>query len=163
MLSNKEFDERLQINNFEELEKEFQQAKNFFENLNDEIKCDEVQLRFPDFYPLDQEIVIKFPTYKIRIINNKMSHNDLRELLKGIYNYQIDEETNVVIFPSLKPVQSTAIHCLETNLDSNARTAEEIVKRLEEHCIRAERCVDCGYYSIPIKVDEEGCITVIKR
>ncbi|NFH45694.1 hypothetical protein FC976_00310 [Clostridium sporogenes] len=163
MLSSKKIDEKLQNYNFQELEKEFQRGKNFFENLNEKIKWDEIQLKFPAFCLVNQEIIIKFPTYKIRIINNKMSHNDLRELLKDIYNYQIDEETNVVMFSSLEPVQSTAIHCLETNLDANTCTAKEIEKKLEEQHIRTERCVDYGYYCIPIKVDEEGYITVIKR
>ncbi|NFO11227.1 hypothetical protein FDB29_08970 [Clostridium botulinum] len=163
MLSSKEFDKKLHIDNFQELEKEFQQARKFFENLNDKIKYNEVKLKFPAFGLFNQEIRIKFPTYKIRIINNKMSHDDLRELLKGIYNYEIRDEPNVVMFPSLRPVQSTAIYCLEINLDANTRIAEKIEKKLGDHHIRTERCVDSAQYSIPITVDEEGYIMVIER
>lgn len=49
ILNSKEFEERLQLNNFSELETEFQKTKNFFEHLNEKIKCDEVSLRFPAF------------------------------------------------------------------------------------------------------------------
>jgi len=163
ILNSKEFEERLQLNNFSELETEFQKTKNFFEHLNEKIKCDEVSLRFPAFCLWEQEIRIKFPTFKIRIINHKKSHSELQELLKDVGIYSIYEETNVVKLPGLNPVQSTAIHCLEVGLDRNIRTADKIEELLNDNQIQTQRCVDSGHYLIPIKVDEEGYIKIIQK
>ena len=94
-----------------------------------------------------------------------MSYEDLEKILKGAGNFRIYDEANVVIWGTLKPVQSTAIHCLESSLDENVKTAKEVRKRLEENKIHSEICVDSGHYLIPIKVDEdngEKYITIMK-
>lgn len=106
--------------------------------------------------------MIKFPTYKIRIINIQMTHDKLYEILKNSGNYQIYEEANVIMYPSFNPVKSTAIHCLEDNLKDNQSTAEKIEKKLEMLNINYQRCVSYGLYCIPIEVDEDGYIRVKK-
>lgn len=58
MLNSKEFNDKLQSNNLKELEKDYQEAKSFFEAPDQELKCD--------------DILKKFPTYKIRVINGKV-------------------------------------------------------------------------------------------
>lgn len=161
MVNSKEFEEKLQKDSFEELENDFQQTKSIFEKLEEKIKYDEVQLNYPAFGLCKQEIRIKFPTYKIRIIDNEMSHEKLREILKDIGNYQIYDESNVVIIPSFNPVKSTAIHCLESSLSENTKTAEKIEKKLNDNNVRTERCVTSGHYRIAIKVDKEGYIKKI--
>ena len=162
MLSSKEFNEKLQLKNFKELEEEFQKAKIFFENLNYPIKCDDIESKFPAFCLFNEEIRLKFPTYKIRIINSKMNHNDLQKLLGNAGNFLIYEEANVRLLHSLEPVQSTAIHCLESSLSENESTADKIEDILNKNRIRTERVVDSGHYRIPIKVDDKGYATVIK-
>lgn len=163
MLNSREFDEKLQINNFEKLEEEFEQAKKFFEHLNNKIKYNEVELNFPAYCYEKQEIRIKFPAYKIRIINNgEINYNDLQELLKNIYSYKIECENSVFNIHSFKPVHSINIRCLGTNLYESLCVAEKIEERLKEENIHTERCVDYGYYRIPMRVNEEGYITIIK-
>ena len=123
MLSSKDFDDKLQLDNFEELEKEYQSTKKLFLGLNNKIKCDDVALKYPAFCYGEETLIIKFPTYKIRVINNKFECEKSDELLGHCGNYRVYEEGNVVIMPSLKHVQSTAIHCLEDSLDENEKTA----------------------------------------
>lgn len=162
MLTSKEFDTNLQLDNFDKLEKEYQDTKKFFQKLSENIKCDEVEIKFPAFCSFKQHIMIKFPTYKIRIINIQMTHDKLYEILKNSGNYQIYEEANVITYPSFNPVKSTAIHCLEDNLKDNQSTAEKIEKKLEMLNINYQRCVSYGLYCIPIEVDEDGYIRVKK-
>ena len=65
ILNSKEFEERMRLSNFSELETEFQKTKKFFEHLNEKVKYDEVSLIFPAFCIEKKEIKIKFPTFKI--------------------------------------------------------------------------------------------------
>lgn len=105
MLNSKEFNDKLQSNNLKELEKDYQEAKSFFEAPDQELKCDDISK--------------KFPTYKIRVINGKVSQEELDEILKGIGRYEIYEEVNVFSYPEFDSVNSIAIHCLEDNLEAN--------------------------------------------
>ena len=162
MLSCKEFDTKLQIDNFKMLEQEYQQTKKFFRELNEKFKCDDLEIKFPAFCSFNQHIMIKFPTYKIRVVNSEMTHDELYEILKGSGNYKIYEEPNVVMYPSLKPVKSTAIHCLEDNLNYNQNMAEKIEMKLKNININYQRCVSYGLYCIPIEVDEHGYLLVTK-
>lgn len=160
MLSSQMFENKLNINNFQELEDAFQSTKKFFENLNEQIKSHEVSDRFPAYCFQDNQIHIKLPTYKVRIINNTLSHEELTNLLGSIGHYGIYEETNVCLLPSLEPVQSTAIHCLESNLSANQKTAEDIKKALLSQNILSERCVTSAIHIIAITVDEQGFIHI---
>ena len=162
MLSSREFDEQLQLDNFEKLEEEYQSTKKFFLELNDKIKCDDVALQYPAFCYGEETLIIKFPTYKIRVINNKFDYDKSDEILSNCGNYRVYEEGNVVTMPSLNSVQSTAIHCLEDSLDENEKVSIEIQSRLKKEGIYSEKCVTSGYYCIPIVVDEEGYITKVK-
>jgi len=162
VLSSKEFNEKLNIDNMKELEMEFQKTIKFFTNLNDKIKCDEVEFQFPAYCLINQAVYIKFPTYKIRILHDEISIEEIHQLLKdlNINNYEIYKETNVVLSQSSKTENSIVIHCLSTNLDANTSAADEILKKLKEKKkdIKAEKCVDYGCYCIRINVDEEGYI-----
>lgn len=163
MLSSKEFDNKLQDDNLGELEKESQSAREVFKHLdNKKIKRDEVELKYPAFCLFDKQLRIKFPTYKIRISNNQISYDDLQKLLDGINNCIIYEESNVVEIPSLNPIQSIAVHCLGSDLNQNIRIADNIEKRLNKDNIYTQRCVTSGHYCIPINVDKEGYIEVLK-
>ncbi len=162
-MNSKEFEERLQLENFEELENEFQKTKDFFLNLQEKITCEEVQQRFPAFCFCKQQIRVKFPTYFIRIIDNQISYSDLESLLSGQGNYFIYEETNVVRIPTLEPVHSLAIHCLETSLTENKKLAEKIENILKQNNIVSERCVSSGHYLIPIKVDDNGFVCISNK
>ncbi|MCR0417200.1 hypothetical protein MKC71_06985 [[Clostridium] innocuum] len=157
-MTSKEFEDKLQLKNFSELEEEFQKTKEYFENLQDKITCEEVSEKFPAFCFLKREIRIKFPTFKVRVIDNQIAYKDLKELLKGLGNFAIYEELNVLRVPSLEPVSSLAIHCLEVGLAANENIAEKIKKKLEENHIISERCVTSGHYCIPIEVDGAGYI-----
>lgn len=42
MLNSKEFNDKLQSNNLKELEKDYQEAKSFFEAPDQELKCDDI-------------------------------------------------------------------------------------------------------------------------
>lgn len=161
-MNSKEFEENLQLKNFEELEQEYQKTKDFFLNLIENITCEEVPQRFPAFCFCKQEIRIKFPTYFIRIIDNQIDYSELENLLCGQGNFFIYEETNVVKIPSLEPVHSLAIHCLETSLAENKELAEKIESILAKRKIISERCVSSGHYVIPMQIDENGYIHIQK-
>lgn len=161
-MNSKEFDEQLQLKNFDKLEESYQHAKNFFLHLNDNITCVEVSQRFPAFCLYNREIRIKFPTYFIRIINRQIPCSDLEKLLNGQGNYYIYEEPNVIKLSTFEPVHSLAIHCLEPSLTENTTLAERIENILKQNNITTERCVSSGHYLIPIKVNENGYIKVIK-
>ena len=47
MLNSKEFNDKLQSNNLKELEKDYQEAKSFFEAPDQELKCDDISKKFP--------------------------------------------------------------------------------------------------------------------
>lgn len=162
-MNSQQFEDRLQLNNFEELEKEFQKTKNYFENLqSNTITCDEVQMKFPAFCFYNKEIRIKFPTYKIRVINNQISYEELEKLLDGQGNFIIDTEPNVFTFTesTLKQVNSIAINCVESTLKKNIATAQKIEEKLASEQIISERCVTSWHYSIPIEVDDNGYISL---
>lgn len=159
-MNSKEFEEKLLLINFEVLEREFQQAKNYFSSLQDKITCNEVEQKFPAFCFGNEEIRIKFPTYKIRVIDNQIEHEDLEKLLQGKGSFVIYEETNIIRIPSGENVHSIAIHCLENDLKTNKQTAEKIEKELIKKDIRFERCVASGHYCIPIEVDDEGYLSI---
>lgn len=162
-MNSKEFESKLQLDNFDLLEKEFQDTKKFFEQLQDNILSQDVSLKFPAFCFCGQEIRVKFPTYKIRIIDNQIGYANLNELLKGQGNFGIYEETNVVKLPSLQPVQSIAIHCLETDLKANTSTATRIEEILSKQNIQSERCVTSGHYCIQIRIDNEGFVHLLNE
>lgn len=144
MLNSKEFNDKLQSNNLKELEKYYQEAKSFFEAPDQELKCDDISK--------------KFPTYKIRVINGKVSQEELDEILKGIWRYEIYEEVNVFSYPEFDSVNSIAIHCLEDNLEANQSTAGKIEDKLKENDINCERWVSYGLHPILVKVNKEGKI-----
>ena len=144
MLNSKEFNDKLQRNNLKELEKDYQEAKSFFEAPDQELKCDDISK--------------KFPTYKIRVINGKVSQEELDEILKGIGRYEIYEEVNVFSYPEFDSVNSIAIHCLEDNLEANQSTAGKIEDKLKENDINCERWVSYGLHPILVKVNKEGKI-----
>lgn len=144
MLNSKEFNDKLQSNNLKELEKDYQEAKSFFEAPDQELKCDDISK--------------KFPTYKIRVINGKVSQEELDEILKGIWRYEIYEEVNVFSYPEFDSVNSIAIHCLEDNLEANQSTAGKIEDKLKENDINCERWVSYGLHPILVKVNKEGKI-----
>ena len=144
MLNSKEFNDKLQSNNLKELEKDYQEAKSFFEAPDQELKCDDISK--------------KFPTYKIRVINGKVSQEELDEILKGIGRYEIYEEVNVFSYPEFDSVNSIAIHCLEDNLEANQSTAGKIEDKLKENDINCERWVSYGLHPILVKVNKEGKI-----
>lgn len=160
MLTSKEFDEKLRSDKFQELEEEFQHTKSFFESLNEKIVCTEVESKFPAFC-WDNHILIKFPTYKIRIKNNKMSQDALQKKLVNVGNFRIYDES-IYVSHTWESVQLTAIHCLEDSLDKNIEIATKIENILNQENICTERWVDCGYYPILIE-KEEGYIKVIKN
>lgn len=161
-MNSKEFEEHLQLKNFNDLEDQYQKAKEFFLNLKEKITCDEVSQRFPAFCFCNQEIRVKFPTIFIRIINNQISYSDLKNILAGQGNLCISVETNVVKIPTFEHVQSLAIHCLEISLSENEKLAEKIESILKQKNIMSERCVTSGHYLIPIEVDDSGYISIIK-
>ena len=163
MLNSKEFDNNLNIDKFSELESYYQQTKKHFEQLTDKIKSDEVALKFPAFCYLKEYLMIKFPTFKIRFINSKLNHDEINKILKDSGNFKIYAECNIITIPSLKPVHSIAIHCLEDNLSKNEKLASEIQSKLEKEGIYSEKCVTSGYYSIPIVIDKEGYIAGIRN
>ena len=144
MLNSKEFNDKLQSSNLKELEKEYQEAKSFFEAPDQELKCDDISK--------------KFPTYKIRVINGKVSQEELDEILKRIGRYEIYEEVNVFSYPEFDSVNSIAIHCLEDNLEANQSTAGKIEDKLKENDINCERWVSYGLHPILVKVNKEGKI-----
>ena len=104
------------------------------------------------------DISKKFPTYKIRVINGKVSQEELDEILKGIGRYEIYEEVNVFSYPEFDSVNSIAIHCLEDNLEANQSTAGKIEDKLKENDINCERWVSYGLHPILVKVNKEGKI-----
>ena len=159
-MNSKEFEEYLQLKNFDKLEEQYQQAKSFFLNLEENITCEEVPQRFPAFCFCKREIRIKFPTYLVRIISNQISLPKLEELLEDQGNLCIYKEPNVVKIPKSAPRQLWAVHCLETSLEKNKNLADKIEKLLERKKIMSERCVSSGHYLIPIKVDENGYICI---
>lgn len=161
MYNSKEFEDHLRLKNFDELEKQFQETKKIFLDLKDDILYSEIKEKFPAFGFFEQEVRIKFPTYFIRIIDNQITQSELEQLL-GIDQYSISEETNVVKFPSLKPVHSLAVHCLKTSLAENLALAEKIENILQHHNITSERCVSSGHFIIPITVDDNGYIKIKK-
>lgn len=160
-MNSKEFENHLQLKNFEELDRQYKNAKNFFLNLQEQITCKEVSERFPAYCLFNQEIRIKFPTYFIRIINNQITYRDLEDLLEGLGNYFIYEEPNVIKRSTYESVPSLAIHCLETSLEDNTKLVEKIEEILKDKKIDFERCVSSGQYRIPIQVDEHGYISLL--
>ena len=88
-MTSKEFEECLQLKNFDVLEQQYQEAKKFFLNLHEQITYDEIEQKFPAFCLGKQEIRIKFPTFFIRIIDNQITYSQLEKLLKGQGNYFI--------------------------------------------------------------------------
>ena len=161
-MNSKEFEENLQLKKFGELEQEYQKTKDFFLNLIENITCEEVSQRFPAFCFCEQEIRIKFPTYFIRVIDNRIDYLELKNLLRGQGHFLICQETNVVKIPSLEPVHSLAIHCLETSLTENKELAEKIESILGKRKIISERCVSSAHYVIPMQIDENGYIQIQK-
>lgn len=159
-MNSKEFNDKLRLENFEELESKYQQTKLYFEQLNDNITCEEVKKKFPAFCFDEKVLCIMFPTFKIRIINEKINENYCYKLLSNIGNYEIYEESNIVSLPKFIPIQTLTIHCLEDNLDKNIETAEKIEDKLASKHFCYERHVAYGLYSLPIKVDEAGYILV---
>lgn len=158
MLNSKEFNDKLQSNNLKELEKDYQEAKSFFEAPDQELKCDDISKKFHAFYYDNGIVMIKFPTYKIRVVNGKVSQEELDEILKGIGRYEIYEEVNVFSYPEFDSVNSIAIHCLEDNLEANQSTAGKIEDKLKENDINCERWVSYGLHPILVKVNKEGKI-----
>ena len=162
-MNSKDFDARLQLDNFRELEQNYQDAKKFFLHLKEKIRCDEVEARFPAFCCGEKQLRIKYPTYSVRIINEHITYTKLKELLSGQENIFISQEANVVGIPDLKPVIAWSICCLRTSLPENERLAEQIEKILESHGLVSERCVASGHYTIPIDVDNDGYIIIPNR
>lgn len=162
-MNSKEFEELLQFKNFNELENQYQKTKDFFLNLEEKITCDEVQEKFPAFCFCKKEIRVKFPTYFVRILNNQISYSDLENLLVGQGNFFIYEETNVVKMSTLESAYSLAIHCLETSLPKNENLVDKIENILKQKNIMSERCLSSGHYSIPIKVDRNGYISILNK
>lgn len=165
MLNWKEFDKNLHENNFPELESYYQQTRKYFEQLTDKIKSDEISLKFPASCDLENYILnIKFPTYKIRLINCKLNHDEINKILKDSGNYQIYEESGVYEASSFKPVHCITIHCLEDSIYKNKNLASKIksTSELEKECIFLERWPALGLCNIPIVIDEEEYITGVK-
>lgn len=163
----KEFDEKLQISNFQLLETEYQNAKNSFLKSKGKISnytYDQIESKFPAFVYCKQSIMLKFPTYKIRVIinnHNSINCNQLSNLLNFSGKYEIYEETNVVLYPSLEPVRTIAIQCLEDNLKMNDSTAKNIQSLLDKNGINSQKCVTSGLYCIPIQVNSNDYFTVL--
>lgn len=159
-MNSKEFEECLQLGNYDELEKQYQQTKSFFLNLNENITCEEVPQRFPAFCLCEKELRIKFPTYLVRVMGDQISCSDLEKLLEKQGNFVIYKELNVVKSPEFAPIQSLAIHCLETSLKENKILVEKIESVLASKKIMSERCVSSGHYRIRIEVNKNGFICI---
>ncbi len=156
-----EFENKLQRENFDELERQSQETRAYFSNLKEKFKESDVQSKFPAYYNIyNRCLYVKFPTYKIRIINNRKSQNEIKSML-NISSIAVYDEPNVVLLPSLKPVQCTAVHCLETSLEKNESLADRIEEILSKNGICTERGVAYGVYPIQINVDDDGYFSPI--
>ncbi|NGT12387.1 hypothetical protein G6Y96_11595, partial [Clostridium perfringens] len=117
MLTSLEFNEKLHLDNFELLEKEFQNARKYLENSSDELEVSHLKSAYPIYFEYNDLLMVKFPTFKVRIINNEKTENELKDMLKEYGYFTVYDESNVVLMPSFKPVQSTVIHCLGNSLE----------------------------------------------
>lgn len=163
MRNSKQFEEDLHISKFDELESEFQEAKKFFENFKGKMSIEYISENFPGFCFNNELLYLKFPTYKIRILNNKLKYEEIENMLKPEQNFVIYEETNVITIPDFRPVEATAIHCLYTELSQNTLLAEKITDTLQKQGIYSERCVASALYSLPIKVDDDNNFEIVKH
>lgn len=117
---------------------------------------------FQHFASVNGKLELNFQLILLELLTIKFL-SDLKNLLKDQGNYYIYEEINVVKEPTLEPVHSLAIHCLETSLSDNKKLAERIESILKDKSIVSERCVSSGHYIIPIQVDEKGYICIHKQ
>ena len=138
--------------------------KKYFEEINEEISIAEAEEKYPMFY-MNENIFIKFPTYKIRIIDKEIEFKDVQELLKEIKCISIYEECNVVdrndIF--FKQIYPITVHCLKTKLIDNIALAEQIEQILEEHRLISERCITFACYPMRVTINEKGNIVVVDK
>ncbi|MFQ9726900.1 MAG: hypothetical protein ACLRYN_04755 [Clostridium perfringens] len=164
MLTSLEFNEKLHLDNFELLEKEFQNARKYLENSSDELEVSHLKSAYPIYFEYNDLLMVKFPTFKVRIINNEKTENELKDMLKEYGYFTVYDESNVVLMPSFKPVQSTVIHCLGNSLEENKKMAENIISKLKNKHIASEKCVTYGCYPISIKYinKEKTFIKIIK-
>lgn len=130
------------------------------------MSLDEAVKQFPCFYLSEKTaekatLGLKYPTFAIRIINNKMKYDEIQTLLYPEKNFYIYDESNVFLIPGFIQVQSTAILCLYTNLLDNINLAEKIQTILQRQGVKTERCVASAYYPFPIKVDDDGLFEII--
>lgn len=159
MRNSKQFDEDLQLKNFESLEKDFQEAKKFYTNM----KCDDVAKHYPGFCFEKSILYLKYPTYKVVFFNRKIEHREIGQMLQCEQNYEICDEPNVVSFPSMVQLKMTSIYCLCTNLTDNTEFAKRIMSTLEKAGIYSERWITSALYAFPIQVNEDDFFTIIHQ
>lgn len=153
-MRSQEFEEQLNFANYPELEKAYIETRDFFENGCCNLSPEEVHNQHPAFCYLDKFVMIKFPTYKVRVIDDNVSIEELNKQLLGLGMLYIYHETDTVIYPTMQRVNSIAIHCLELSLLDNRTLVEKIEEKLSTLGCHFERCVAFGLYSVPIEVKD---------
>ena len=158
----KEFQDKFNLSNFDELEAAFKEAKDFFDNFgNKTVTFQEIKSRFPVIVE-GNLILILYPTFKIWIIDKEIAHHDVVELVKEIENIAVDVETEVLNLDTGRRIYPTTIHCYSKELEINRTICSNIMQLLDKENIICERCVEMTCHKVFVNTDEKGNIIGVK-
>ena len=161
-MNKQDFINKFHLDNYEELEYASQEAKKYFRNFSGSISFEEVSKRFPvEIYR--NRIKILYPTYKIRVIDDKNLNEEVLGTLRKIKNVDVEIEKDVVKYPSMKTIWPISVYCKEENLSLNKKLVDKIRKILENYNIEYEQSVEKGEYYIWVNVDEKGDIVGVQQ
>ena len=163
-LPSKEFENMLSMRSLYYLEYHSNKCNDYFSNLKEDIDVSEVSARFPAFVANEGNryiLYIKYPTYKILILDKKysFSYSELEHLIEqNDYqekDYFISINTSPVIVNSMGKFEklpcTSEILCLRSNLRDNELLIDTLSSILKKHSITHDIC--SAYYLKPKSVD----------
>ena len=158
----REFQDKFNLSNFDELEATFKEARKFFDNFGNKIVTfHEVKRRFPVIVEGNRFLIL-YPTFKVWILDKEIEYHNVVELVKEIENITVDVETEVVNLDTGRRIYPTTIHCYSKELEINRTICSNIMQLLDKENIRYERCIEMACHRVVVNTDEKGNIIGVK-
>ena len=163
-LPSKEFESMLSMRSLYDLEYYSNKCNDYFSNLKEDIDVTEISVRFPAFVADEGNryiLYIKYPTYKILILDKKysFSYSELELLIEQndyhAKDYFISINTSPVIIDRMGKFEelpcTSEILCLRSSLRDNELLVDTLSNILKKHFITHDICPT--YYLKPKNVN----------
>ena len=140
--------------NVDKILNNFEAVKMFFENFKGYITFEEIQEQFA-VDVIRNIIMAKYPAYSIHILNTYISDEVLNMILEF-------SDVSIKIEPVIDNQKNrgyvTIISINDTDIESNMKVSEHIMKILEDNEISYERVLGTQNYPYYVDVDAKGNI-----